>query len=327
MNIGVGVAALALTLAATAAHAGDYRAPRTPSGAPNLEGLWTNASYTKLQRPKGLTSLVISRDAARAHEATLVKYHGVATPPTGDPVGQNDSEFPDSGDGLAVIRGQIRTSWIVAPVDGKIPYTAETKKRLHIGDATPPESFDNPEDRPQLERCLVSTGSSPPLLSAQDANIFQFVQTADHLVVVSEKNHDVRIIPIGGRRDPTAPRTWTGNAIGHWAADTLVVETDGFRGDLINRNAMAHSGDAHVVERFTRTAPGEVLYEFAVTDPKSFSQTWRGEMQFRATKGPLYEYACHEGNYSLPSILAAARQGHQQPDHAPTVVAAAAKAP
>lgn len=296
----------AVSLAAQAAGPTHMR-PKAPS----LDGLWTNGSYTRLQRPKSLTGLVMSPEAAKTFEASLAKSHGVPPRPN-DTVGQNDSEFPELGEGMARIRGEIRTSWIIEPADGRIPYTAEAKARLHIDENDPPESFDNPEDRPQAERCVSSAGSSPPLLSAFDANMFQFVQTADHLVVVSEKNHDVRVIPFNAAPPPRAPPTWAGNSAGRWEGNTLVVETSGLRQPLIDRaGGVYYSGDAKVSERFTRISTEEVLYEFTVTDPATFTQPWKAEMLFRATKGPLYEYACHEGNYSLTSILSAARQGNQ----------------
>ena len=301
-------------------------AAANPTGAASLTGLWTNASYTRLQRPKKLKSLTITEAEAKAYEATLVKYHGVPDGGANDVVGQNESEFPDSGDALARIRGQIRTSWIVDPADGRVPYTPEAKRRLHIGDKDAPELFDNPEDRPQSERCITSNGSSPPILSMQDANLLEIVQTRDHVAILSEKNHEVRIIPLNRARDPKAPPTWAGNSIGHWEGATLVVETIGFRDELVDRDFFLHSGDARIVERFTRTSSTEILYEFAVTDPKTFSQTWHAEMLFAQTKGPLFEYACHEGNYSIGSILSAARQGNQEapkPPAAPAVVAGA----
>jgi hypothetical protein len=315
----VGAAAAGLVLAC-GAQAGEYRAPRTPDGAPDLNGLWDNGSYTKLQRPKELKGgLVPDPAAAKAWSDKVVKYRGVNVTPE-DTIGQNDAEFPDSGDGLARIRGQLRSSWIVSPADGRIPLSAAGKA---LNEAK--LKYDNPEDRPGLERCVTSAGSAAPLMSAQDANVFQFLLTRDHLVVVSEKNHDVRIIPIGAARPAKAPPTWTGNSAGHWDGDTLVVETDGFRGDPVMRApGFFQSPGSKVVERFTRTAPTEVLYEFSVTDPAVYAQTWRAEMLFKATKGPLYEYACHEGNYSIVGILAAARAGLQTDDAkpaAPTVVA------
>ncbi|CAN5384389.1 hypothetical protein BH09PSE2_BH09PSE2_18110 [soil metagenome] len=309
------------------ARVGPHARPEAPSTT-DIEGLWTNASYTRLQRPKKLKSLVMTPDEAKVYEATLTKYHGVPSNPM-DHLGQNDSEFPDSGEGLAKIRGQLRTSWIVSPADGRVPYTAEAKARLHIGDPDFEESFDNPEDRPDGERCISSNGDSPPQMSEQDANLVQIVRTKDHVAIYSEKNHEFRIIPLTTVRTPNQPPSWAGNSIGRFEGATLVVETQGFRREVMDRDFFFHSGDAKVTERFTRTGPGELLYEFTVVDPKTFTQPLRGEELFRATKGPIYEYTCHEGNYSLPSIMKAARLGRQvkPPKKAPAAVATAEAKP
>lgn len=307
--------AIGLALAATAAfcaaaQAKDYHAPRTSWGAPNLQGIWSNGSYTRLERPKAFDTLVVTPDAARAYEALLAKHHGVPQPPPGaDTIGQLDSEFPDAGDGLARIRGQLRTSSIVDPADGRLPYTAKARRRLHIGAPGIPGGLDNPEDRPGFERCTTSAGSSPPLLSSNDTNLIQIYEAPGYVVIVSEKYHDARIIPLDAAPGVRAPPTWSGNSVGRWDGETLVVATDGFLQPVIDRwPFLFQSADAKVVERFTRTSPTEVLYEFSVTDPAIFTQTWRGEMLFKSSKGPLYEYACHEGNRSMVNVLQGARR-------------------
>ena len=305
--------ALVLTAAASApgpARAHPYHAPRTSWGAPDLQGVWSNASYTRLERPRAFETLVVTPQAARAYEARLAQHHGVPAPPPGaDAVGQLDSEFSDAGDGLARIHGQLRTSWIVDPADGRLPYTAEARRRFHIGQPGIPGGFDNPEDRPGFERCVTSTGASPPLLSSNDTNLIQIFEAPGYVVLLSEKYHDARIIPVGAPRRRGAPRTWAGNSVGRWEGATLVVETEGFLQPVIDRwPFLFQSADSKVSERFTRTSRGEVLYEFAVSDPTIFTQTWRGEMLLKADKGPVYEDACHEGNYSIVNILAGARR-------------------
>ena len=302
--------ALCGLIGAAPAAAAHRAAPPARLTAGDLEGLWTNASYTRLQRPKKLKSLVLTAAEAKAYEATLAKFHGVPDNPM-DELGQNESEFPDSGDGLAKIRGQLRTSWIVSPSDGRVPYSAEAKARLHIGDPDWEEGYDNPEDRPDGERCISSNGDAPPQISEQDSNLLQIVRTKDHVAIYSEKNHEFRIIRLTTQRNPNQPPSWAGDSIGHWEGATLVVETQNFRRPNMDRDFFFHSGDAKVVERFTRTSATEIVYEFTVTDPKTFIQPLRGEELFRATRGPIFEYTCHEGNYSLPSILKAARLGRQ----------------
>ena len=299
-------------------------APAMAGGRPavgDLDGVWTNASYTRLQRPKSLKSLTLTPEEAAKYEATLAKYHGVPDGGADDKLGQNDSEFPESDGGLAHIRGQIRTSWIVSTPDGRLPYTAAAKKRFHIGERDEPEDFDNPEGRPQSERCIAANGSGPPQMSEQDANLFQIVQTRDHVAIASEKNHDVRIVPLNVKRDPNTPKGWSGDSIGHWEGATLVIETQGYAHEVIDRDFFYHSAQAQIVERLTRVSPTEIVYEFTVTDPKTFDQPWRAEMLFRKTPGPIYEYACHEGNRSIVNILTAARLGRQEAPKAPSAAA------
>lgn len=301
--LALAIAALSI-IAASRAAADEYRAPRTPWGAPQLEGLWTNASYTQLERPKELSGLVIDEAGALAWAARLAEHGGV--PIQNDEVGQSESEYFETGDRLARMRGEYRTSWIVSPPDGKLPYTPEARAALQAR-MTSPQRFDNPETAPPWERCLISSGTMPPMLSMVDNNLYQIVQTADHVVFVAERLHDVRVIRIGANRDPQTPASLSGDSIGRWEGETLVVETEGFQWKTIDRRYLSNSGSAKVTERFTRVADGEVLYEFVVTDPAMFTQPWRGEMQFRTTQGPMYEFACHEGNYSLTHVLQGAR--------------------
>jgi hypothetical protein len=301
------LAALALGVPARAAPRA-YRAPRTAWGAPDLQGLWTNASYTELERPKELATLALTPEAARAWEARLAKTGGVNVPK--DPLGQAQSEFPEAGSGLARVKGEIRSSLIVEPDDGRLPYRPEVKARI---EALYKGHYDGPEERPQQERCLTAPNAGAPIVTAADTNLLQIVQTPSFVVIVSEKYHDARIIPLGGGPPPRdAPRSWLGEARGEWQGETLVVRTAGFRDDLIQRDDGFYlSGAAEVAERFTRTGLREIFYAFSVTDPALYTRPWRGEYVFYPAPGMMFEDACHEGNYSLPSILSAARQGNQ----------------
>ena len=272
-----------------------------------------------MQRDKAHPSLIFTPEEAREREAKLAASHGVPIPKE-DEVGQGESEFPESGDGFSRIRGQIRASWIVSPSDGRVPYRPEVRARLRAA----PELFDNPEERPTSERCLSSNGSSPPQVPQQDANLVQIVQTRDHLAIVSEKNHDVRVFPIGAPRDPRQPASWSGDSVARWEGRTLVVETQNFREKQLDRDFFFHSGAAKITERFTRVSPTELFYEFTVVDPAFLIQPLRAEMLFKAAEGPLFEYACHEGNYSLPTILQAARLGRQEAPKPATPVPAVA---
>lgn len=301
-----------MLLAAAAAWASVgavWAGPAHPAPA-DLTGTWTNAWYTKLQRPKAFKGLVVTAAEAAAYEAPRRAHNGELISKE-DVVGQNESEFPDNGPGLARIRGEIRSSWITDPADGRIPWTDEAKAHVHIGRDS--DDYDNVEGRETDERCLTTAGGSAPIVNSHDANLIQIVQTQAWVAIVGEKNHETRIVDLA--RGPGAGQAlggWLGASVGHWEGPTLVVETTDFRPGLTKvSDELKLSSHARVVERFTRTGPREISYLFEVSDPTLFTQTWRGEMVFRPAEGPLYEYACHEGNYSLPSILAAARQGNQ----------------
>jgi hypothetical protein len=306
-------------LAAGAAARPSQAAPRTPRKR-DLEGLWTNATYTELERPKELKGLVLAPDEGRAWEARLAKTQGVNIP--SDPVGQLDSEFPEAGSGLTRIRGEMRGSIIVDPADGKIPYSKEGKALVGI-EPRRRRGYDGPEERPDNERCLAAASTGAPILPSEDANVLQILQTRDHVVVLTEKYHDARIIRLAGAPAARGPRSWLGDSVGRWEGNTLVVETQGFRPGLSGHgDTLTLSGDAQLAERFTRIAVGEILYAFTVTDPALFSRPWRGELIFKPSPGAIFEYACHEGNYSIVNILAAARLGRQpEPKKAATAAA------
>lgn len=155
--------------------------------------------------------------------------------------------------------------------------------------------------------------SGPPVLNSPYAANYQIVQTPDRVVIVAESNGEARIVRLNSAHAPPGMRSIAGDSIGHWEKDTLVVETTNFQAGESYRPAPYMSAEAKVTERFTRVSPTELRYEFSVEDPAVFTQVWRGEEPFLAAKGPLYESACHEGNYSLPSILAGARRAEAQP--------------
>lgn len=298
------VVALSLALAVQA-KAADYRAPRTASGAPDLQGVWTNLSLTRLERPPELKTLIVPDAEAAAVERGVV--YKVAHP-TDDDVGGHDAEWWD-GAALARIDGHARTSWIVDPADGKLPYTADGKAqaayvRAYVG------RYDGADSRNLSERCLLPSwhAAGPPMLNSPYAANYQFVQTVDRLAILAESNSEVRIVRLGGSHAPDAVRSWMGDSVGHWEGETLVVETTNFRpGESARMSSLFVSTAGKVVERFTRVSAGEIRYQFSVEDPAIYTQVWKGEMPFLAFKGPMYESACHEGNYSLPGILAGAR--------------------
>jgi hypothetical protein len=289
--------------------------PTSAPAAADLTGTWTNAWYTHMERPKAFKTLAATPAEAEAYENPRRDLHGELHFKD-DVLGQNESEFPDNGPGLARIRGEIRSSWITEPADGRIPWTDPARKRLYIH-AEPPEVLDNVENRDTDERCLTDASGAAPLVNDHDANLLEIVQTPDAVVIVGEKNHEARIVQIArpGAPDPGAGAvaSWNGVSVGRWEGQTLVVTTDRFRpGDTKLQDNLYVTQHSRVVERFTRTGPREITYLFEVSDPTLFTKAWRGEQVFRPAEGRMFEYACHEGNYSLPSILSAARAAERE---------------
>ena len=305
---------LCATAAASAlpftAQARGYRAPRTRFGMPDMQGIWTNASYTDLERPPEFQTLVISPEQAKAAEAIFARI-GSFDPKDIDPLGQKDTEAWEIGNGLARVRGEIRTSFIIDPADGQLPFNAETRKRFGYDQTPPPKrSYDNPEQRSVTERCVASEGGYPPKLNSPDGNYIQIIQTADHVAMLNEKYNDLQIIRLNDpRHAPAAVTSWMGDPAGRWEGETLVIESTNFCASGLSRfGRLKISPAATIVERFTRLSETELLYAFEVTDPTLYTQTWRAEMPFLKAKGPMYEYSCHEGNYGLTNILSGARQ-------------------
>jgi hypothetical protein len=295
---------LALLGLAGPAGAAGYKAPRTPWGAPNLQGMWSNFALTRLERAAGVPA-VVSKDADIAAIEKLI-YDSILP---ADPLDSRNSEWWAPSH-LARIDGQLRTAWITNPADGRIPYTDEARRRLAAERAKAFADFDGPEARNTSERCMLPTfgAGSPPMQNAPYANNYLIVQTRDAVVLVSEINDEVRIIRLNAAHPPGALRVWNGDSIGHWEKDTLVVETLGFNAqETFRAPVYLFSPDARVTERFTRISASEIRYAFSVEAPKAYTQVWKGEMPFHATKEPMYEYACHEGNNSLPGILQGAR--------------------
>ena len=315
----IGLAA-ALALAGSVAHAGPYKAPRTRDGQPDLQGLWTNSSLTFLERPPIFRALI----ATEAEQAMMLKmfkgYAGdlISTAPIdpnlpAPPVvkAAPNADFLEMDLHLARIGGQLRSSWIVDPIDGKLPFTEAGKQAADAADKG--KGYAGPEARPLEERCLRAIGNpeGPPMMNTGFNAHYQIVQTKDYVIIEVEMNHDVRIIRLGDRTHiPASLQPWLGDSVGWWEGDTLVVETTNLMsgvsvGSLTG--GFTYSAKAKLIERFTRTARNELLYAFAIDDPVNFKQVWRAEMPMRTAQGPIYEYACHEGNYSLPNALSGAR--------------------
>jgi hypothetical protein len=322
MNRLAALALAATSLLAGGAHSGPYHPPRTRDGAPDLQGVWNNASFTRLQRPTGFGALEPTEAEARAFEGPLDKSHRemnrAVSPDAPAPApsqGVGESEWREFGFGLARINGRSRTSWIVDPADGKIPFTPAAQAASDAADRNDAVNFDNPENRNTADRCLLGTGSpaGPPLLNHTYNANYQIVQTRDAVVIVAEMNHDARIVRLDAKGHlPAAIRPWMGDSIGWWEGDALVVETTNFNpGESWrwnNGGSAVLSKDAKVVERFVRVGPSRILYAFEMDDPANYTRPWRGEEPLLASREPMFEYACHEGNLSMTSELAGARR-------------------
>jgi hypothetical protein len=280
--------------------------PRTPDGHPDLQGIWNNATLTPVERPAFFAGkATVTDDEARLYEKRDLRHENEDKASAA--VGGLDSEFTELRLELVRIGGVKHTSLIVDPPDGKIPaltpeaIARQAQRRRTTG------GTDTAQQRPFAERCLLSLANSggPPMMPApQNAN-YQIVQTADAVMIMVEMVHDVRIIRIGGTHPPSNVRSWLGDSIGHWEGDTLVTDTTNFREDTNFRGA---SGNLHVIERFTRLDANSILYKVTVDDPTTFTRNWTMEFPLIAEPGPIYEYACHEGNYAMIDILTAARK-------------------
>jgi hypothetical protein len=305
--------------------------PRTPDGKPDFQGVWTNASITRLERVPEFKDLVISeadakqweKDAASVAAAdSAVTDQSKGAPAKGeDPAGYNFF-WIDPGKQVGKVKGEYRSSWITDPPNGKVPYTPAGRVAMMKPLATF-NSFDNPEERIPIERCLVGFASTggPPMLNALYNNHHQIVQTPDAIAINVEMVHDTRIIRMNGKHNPPEVRQYLGATVGRWEGDTLVAETVGFKPLEALRLDFGLflyvSPDSKVTERFTLTGKDEIHYQFTVEDPVAYTQPWKGELTFRRSPDRLYEYACHEGNYSVPNILGGAREmersGRKQP--------------
>jgi hypothetical protein len=288
---------------------------RTPDGKPNLEGIFSYSTITPLQRPDALAGKeVLSTDEAAAFE---VSENTRLNRDLFDPVkGQPSAGYAPRAEGGVLSYNEFwyergnrltkdkRTSLITDPPNGRIPFTeaarirnAEIAKRLSSGFA------DSYTDRSVADRCLLGFNAGPPMTPGAYNNNLQILQTPGQVVILNEMVHNVRIIPTDGRPHTTL-RQWSGESRGHWEEDTLVVETVNF---MRETSLQGSTADTRLVERFTRIDDYTIKYEFTVTDPNSYTQPWSATVPLTRTEGPVFEYACHEGNYSMTNILAGQR--------------------
>ena len=301
-----------------------WEVPRTVFDQPDLQGVWTSATITTLERDPSLgEKLIVSGDEARdleqraafnvLTEADNAPSDPDRLPPTdGDTDAGYNAFWIDPGSRMAEIGGGYRTSFIVDPEDGQIPYTAAAGMAfIQYGQNS---GYDGPEQRPLGERCMVGFGSSggPPMLPVLYNNNYQIVQNENYVLILVEMNHDARIIRLRGDHLGNKFKPWLGDSVGYWEGNTLVVKTKNHHPQQKFRAGIRHQilmmEGAEVIERFKRTSENEILYQFEVNDNKAYRDTWKGEMPLRSTNEKIYEYACHEGNYAMANILAGARE-------------------
>jgi len=314
-------AASPLAAQSTTAKSANSAIPRTRDGHPDLQGIWTNATLTPMERPAVFAGKLTVSDAEaakfeKAQEDELKagdgksegEFHRRAG--SGDTGGYN-ALFIDRGNELARVDGVKRTSLIIDPPDGKVPgLTDEARERLRSmrrGGG----GVNSAQDRPLSERCLLSFGSSsgPPMLPVLYNNNYQIVQTKDTVMILVEMIHDVRVVRMNGTHAPADMRFWLGDSIGHWEGDTLVVDTTNFNPQVIFRGS---SHNLHVIERFQRVDAKTLLYRATIDDPTTFTKSWTLEYPFTAENEQVFEYACHEGNYALVDILEGARKAESE---------------
>jgi hypothetical protein len=291
--------------------------PRTADGHPDLQGMWTNATITPIERPNNVERATISKE-----EATRLERRAASTveerarpsdlsrdlPPAGDGVGGYNNFWIDRGSQVVEINGEYRTSLIVDPPSGQFPQLLPARRQaLAARGQQRRGSFDGPEARPLGERCLLAFGSSsgPPMMPVLYNNHYQIVQTKDTVMILVEMVHDARIVRLNATHLPKSIRKWMGDSIGRFEGDTLVVETTNFTD---NETFRGTTPDRKVVERFTRVAADKMHYRVSIEDAAALPQPVTMEFPFHLTNDRMYEYACHEGNYALPGILAGGRE-------------------
>ena len=288
-----------------------WAAPRTPDGVPDISGVFTNASAVPLERPKNLGSKEFyTREEAEANAKKVENQKEVVAPGTYGDVHYSMAQF-GLEKGQSEIPSTVRTSLIVGP-EGRVPalLPEAAKRQAERQAANRGHEFDGPENRGLAERCIIWPNEGPPMLPEGYNSNLQIVQGKGYVAILQEMIHDVRIIPTdGSAHPPSSVRQLLGDSRGHWEGNTLVVDTTNFSGQTAFRGS---DENLHVIERFTRTDPDTVLYQFTVDDPTTWAQPWSGEVPISKIDGPIFEYACSEGNYGMRNNLSGARAAEKQ---------------
>ncbi len=307
-SAGAAVLASALVVFLPAGAAGQDASFLTPDGHPDLQGVWNFSTATPMERPEDLAGqATLTAEEAAAWEQQLAEQRAAneserEDAPLGARLGYSVRVWFEHGHTLS----EQRTSLVIDPPNGRIPAVRpEVEARAALRSILRGRHAHGPEDRGASERCLLGFNSGPPMTPSAYNNNVQLFQTADHVVILNEMVHNARIVPLDGRPHlPAHLKQWVGDSRASWDGDTLVVETRNFLGETSLRGS---SANLHLVERFRRAGPDTLIYEFTVNDPTSWTGPWTAQVLMARTDEPLYEYACHEGNYSMPSSLSGAR--------------------
>ena len=304
------------TNATTAAKA--WTPPRTADGKPDLQGIWTDNTLTPLERPKSLGAKEFYTDQEVAALAKRVREGRPGEDVEGAQLGAANPQAVRYDlelygfDRTKLRYTSKRTSLVVGP-EGVIPAMLPQARERQAARAAKIKGheFDSYEQRPLSERCLQMGQQAIPMLpGANEGNLLQIVQGPGYVSVLHEINHDTRVIPTDGRPHlPKNIRLWQGDSVGHWEGNTLVVDTTNFTSLTAFRGS---SENLHLVERFTRAADDTMIYQFTVEDPSTWAKPWTAEIPWTKTKGPVYEYACHEGNTMISTILRGARVADEE---------------
>jgi hypothetical protein len=278
-------------------------APRTAWGDPDLQGIWSYATITPLERPERYAGreFLTPEEIAALDADSASAGDQRSSDPQADVAGAYNAFWWDRGASTG------RTSLIVDPADGKLPpLTAEAQRRRAEAAAYRRDhQYDSWEDRPLQERCIIYHGV-PPLPTGYN-NHYQIVQAPGFVAILDENIHDVRTIPLDGRPHlPPSVRQWNGDSRGRWEGDTLVVETTNYHDQTTFRFPTSNE-TLRAVERFRRVSPDKIDYRYTIHDPATYTRPWMVELPLNRVDGPIFEYACHEGNYSLSHVLAGAR--------------------
>lgn len=304
-----------LAKAATGEKTGTWKVPRTADGQPDLQGIWTNATSIPMERPKelGAKEFYTPQEAA---EMMAKGYHGDRNP-------LPEAHYDMSQFGIDPTQNKfapnLRTSLIVGP-EGRIPpmLPEAVKRNAARAAKLKGHEWDGAESRTLAERCIMWAQEGPPMLGATYNNNLEIVQSANQVAIFTELIHDARIIPLSRPSDgpldgsphlPKNIRLLRGDSRGHWDGDTLVVDVTNFTDQTAFRGS---SENLHLIERFTRTSPRTILYEFTVEDPSTWARPWTAQLVMGPADGEIYEYACHEGNRALANSLSAARAEEKQ---------------